>query len=258
MLNNVQLKELLDNALSAYNHFDFIENDPICIPHRYKTKQDIEIMGFFAAILAWGQRKTIISNCLKLDHYFDSQPFLFIQESSFQSIEKIPHFVHRTFNTEDLFGILKLLKEIYSKYHSLEEIFFPSHLENHTIEQGLIRFRKYVQESDLTKPRTLKHIATPEKNSACKRLNMYLRWMVRKDENGVDFGIWKNIQAKDLICPLDVHVLNISKKLNILDPNAKADWKTSLELTAKLRIFDPHDPVKYDYALFGLGVNKGM
>jgi uncharacterized protein (TIGR02757 family) len=201
MLNNKQLKEVLDNALNAYNHFDFIENDPICIPHRYNTKQDIEIMGFFAAILAWGQRKTIIANCLKLEHIFDSQPFLFIQESSFQSLEKIPPFVHRTFNTDDLVGILKLLKDIYSKNNSLEEILFPSKLENHTVEQGLIRLRKYVQESSYIKPRTLKHIATPEKNSACKRLNMYLRWMVRKDENGVDFGIWKNIQAKDLICP---------------------------------------------------------
>lgn len=258
MLNNKNLKEILDNAFYAYNHFDFIQNDPICIPHRYNTKQDIEIMGFFAAILAWGQRKTIINNCLKLENFFSSHPYIFLQESSFQSLDKIPNFVHRTFNQEDLIGILKLLKDIYSKYNSLEEIFFPSHLKNHTVEEGLIRFRQYASESKFIKLRTLKHIATPEKNSACKRLNMFLRWMVRKDENGVDFGIWNNVKPSELICPLDVHVLNVSKKLGILNPNAKADWKTSLELTAELRKFDQLDPIKYDYALFGLGVNKGL
>jgi uncharacterized protein (TIGR02757 family) len=229
------IKALLDLKSDQFNRPDFIANDPISIPHRFKKKQDIEISGLFAATLAWGQRKTIISNCTKLMEWMDNAPHDFI-------------FKHRTFNSIDLGYFIKFLNWYYSRYESLEGAFIAD-----TIEAGLVNFHDLFFSLPGYPRRTIKHISTPARKSACKRLNMYLRWMVRNDNKGVDFGIWKKISPSQLICPCDVHVDRVARKLKLIK-RKQVDWQTALELTANLRKLDPLDPVKYDFALFGLGV----
>jgi uncharacterized protein (TIGR02757 family) len=254
-LKHSELKELLDAAYLQYAQSEFIAHDPIQIPHAYAMKQDREIMGFFAAILAWGQRKTIINKCKELGEMMDQQPLEFVKNHSQSDSRLLQKFVHRTFNGEDLMAILKVLQDFYLTHNSLEFAFFPTKDDSpQAVEVGLNRFRKLFESAGLL-PRTLKHIAAPKNKSACKRLNMYLRWMVRRD--AVDFGIWTNIQASQLICPLDVHVLNIAKQLKLLKTD-KSDWQTALMLTKKLQKFNPSDPIRYDLALFGLGVSKAF
>ena len=247
-----RLKQLLDAKVRLYNQPAFIEKDPISIPHAFNKKQDIEISGLFAAVLAWGNRTTIINNCKKLMSWMDNRPHDFILHHCDSDLKPFVHFAHRTFNATDLLYFISFLKHHYRKYDSLEDAFVPGKRYNEkTVEQALIHFHHYffsIEHPD----RTRKHIATPERNSACKRLNMYLRWMVRKDKNGVDLGIWKKIKPHQLICPLDVHVARVADRLGLLE-NIKSTWGNAMHLTEQLRALNPEDPAGYDYALFGLG-----
>lgn len=253
-----RIKTILDQRLKAYNHIGFIPDDPISIPHRFNKKEDIEIIAFFMAIIAWGQRKSIIRSGERLLDIMHNSPHEFIMNHSDKDLKACLKFVHRTFNGEDLISLIEFLQWIYVDKGGLEKAFSSNmNAENMTIENALIGFRQAYEQSEFALHRTLKHIASPAKGSACKRLNMYLRWMVRKDDHGVDFGIWKNIRPSQLICPLDVHVLCQAAELGLIR-QGKGDWKTALELTDKLRKFDPLDPVKYDIALFGAGVNPGQ
>lgn len=248
------LKEFLDQKSEKYNRLEFIENDPISIPHLFKKKQDIEIAGFFAATLAWGQRKTIIRKCRELMTLMDNNPHEFILHHTEKDLKRLLDFKHRTFNATDLLYFIESLQHYYIEYDSLEDAFYSSP-QHETVEQGLIKFHHRFFELDHPH-RTRKHLPTPERKSTCKRLVMYLRWMVRNDNKGVDFGIWKKISPGQLICPCDLHVDRVARKLKLIK-RKQTDWQTALELTANLRKLDPNDPVKYDFALFGLGIDEG-
>ncbi|UKT65790.1 TIGR02757 family protein [Pedobacter mucosus] len=262
----LELKNFLDLKVDQYNRPDFITNDPICIPHLFKKKQDIEIAGFFAAILAWGQRKTIINKCRELMERMDNSPFDFMLNHNDNDLKNLLQFKHRTFNDTDLLYFTSFFKHHYSTSNSLEEAFLPSPFESNktqskfpkvSVEDSLNHFRRYFFSLEDFPHRTKKHISSPSQKSTCKRLNMFLRWMVRKDNNGVDFGIWNKINATDLICPCDVHVDRVARLLNLIK-RKQTDWLTALELTEQLKQFDVNDPVKYDFALFGLGVEKQL
>ncbi|MFI5196120.1 MAG: TIGR02757 family protein [Chitinophagales bacterium] len=248
-----RLKKLLNARVALYNRPSFIEKDPVCIPHSFHKKQDVEISGLFAAVLAWGNRTTIINNSRKLVELMDNKPHDFILHHKETDLKSFVHFAHRTFNATDLLYFISFLQYHYRQYNSLEDAFVPGKSYNEeTVEQALIHFHNYFFSIEHPE-RTRKHIATPERNSACKRLNMYLRWMVRKDTKGVDFGIWKKIKPYQLICPLDVHVARVAERLGLLG-NIKSNWANALHLTRQLRELNPDDPVVYDYALFGLGM----
>jgi len=248
------LKDFLDSKVELYNRRDFIKDDPICIPHLFSKKQDIEIAAFFASIFAWGSRKIIINKSKELMQLMKMQPHQFILHHSEKELKNLLQFKHRTFNTTDLLYFIEFLKYHYSKHNSLEDAFSKwMSAKDETIEKALIGFHHYFFSIEDVPPRTKKHIATPEKKSNCKRLNMFLRWMVRTDNNGVDFGIWQKIKPSQLICPVDIHVARVAKRLNLL-LRKQTDWSAALELTTYLRTLDPSDPVKYDFALFGLGV----
>jgi uncharacterized protein (TIGR02757 family) len=252
----MNLKEFLDQKVIAYNQPDFITNDPISIPHRFSKKQDIEIAGFFAAILAWGQRKTIINKCLELLEMMDNAPHSFMLHHSDKDLKPLLRFKHRTFNDIDTLYFVEFFSWFYKQYESLEYAFTIGWNEDEDIMEKLLgNFRDFFFQLPDAPQRTGKHIATPKGNAACKRINMFLRWMVRTDDKGVDFGIWKNIKPFQLICPCDLHVDRVGRKLGLIE-RKQTDWQTAMELTAKLREFDPQDPVKYDFALFGLGVEE--
>ena len=253
-MKNSDLKLLLDEKVEKFNRPSFIENDPISIPHRFSLKQDIEISGFFAAILAWGNRKSIINNCKRLMHLMDERPYDFVTGHSPIELRKLEKFVHRTFNSTDLLFIIEAFKEFYKDRDSLEYLFKPDQSDK-TVKSGLEKFHNACFALPYAPLRSKKHIATPAKGSACKRLNMFLRWMVRDDNKGVDFGIWKTINPSQLICPLDVHVLRVANHLGLLATD-KSNWQTAELLTSKLRKFNSNDPVKYDFALFGMGLEK--
>lgn len=256
MTYNIQLlklKELLDKKTEQYNNSEFIVNDPISIPHSYTLLQDIEIMGFFASIFAWGQRKTIINKCRELANRMDNSPYQFIKEHSDSDLQKLLNFKHRTFNDTDLLYCIHFLKYHYSSNQSLENAFFKEN--NMDVESALNNFQSYFFSLPDAPKRTRKHIPSPIQKSACKRLNMYLRWMVRQDKNGVDFGIWKSVKPAALICPLDLHVERTARKLGLLERD-KPDWKAAIELTENLKILDKDDPVKYDFALFGISIEE--
>lgn len=248
-----ELKDYLDAKAAYYNHPDFILEDPIRIPHRFSQLQDIEIAGLFAAILAWGNRTTIIKKCTELMALMDNAPYDYIRNHQPRERLQLMHFKHRTFNGLDLLYFMEFLQHYYSNVTSLE-FAFSGHLTpaDETVEKALKGFHKIFFALEHPE-RTRKHISTPTKNSACKRLNMFLRWMVRKDENGVDFGLWQHISPAQLVCPVDVHVARVATRLGLID-KAKSDWATALSLTRKLRELDPQDPAKYDFALFGMGV----
>lgn len=250
-----EVADLLNEKYLKFNSLDFIESDPICIPHRYSKKQDIEISGFFAAILAWGQRKTIINKCSELLTKMDNSPYEFVKNANSNEIMKLETFVHRTFNFVDLMYFLEFFKAHYTKHASLESAFLIENNKVENLKMNLIHFKKYFFTLEDSPKRTQKHISSPVSNSACKRINMYLRWMVRSDTKGVDFGIWNNILPSQLIIPCDVHVENIARKLK-LTSRPKADWKMAEEITNTLAILDPKDPTKYDFALFGMGIEK--
>lgn len=250
------LKAFLDEKVEAFNNTRFIEDDPVSIPHLFKQKQDIEIAGFFAATLAWGLRKTIIQNCRKLLSLMDNAPYDFCVNHHECDLAKFRGFCHRTFNDTDLLYFFAFLKHHYTHNDSLETAFFGPKVSgdvNNVVEHGLNAFYYSFFALPYVSERTRKHVAAPKKQSACKRLNMYLRWMVRNDDRGVDFGLWKSVSPAALKMPVDVHVARVAKKLRLLE-RKQVDWKAVEELTSRLRQFDPLDPVKYDYALFGLGV----
>lgn len=242
-----QLKIFLDKKVKEYNRPAFIAKDPISIPHLFSKKQDIEIAAFFAAVFAWGNRTTIINKAKELMNRMDNAPHAFCLQPDYK---KLLGFKHRTFNDTDLLYFISFLHQHYSKNKSLENAFTR---QGKMVEQMLVGFNEYFFSLEDVPGRTRKHIASPAKKSNCKRLNMFLRWMVRKDNGGVDFGIWKNIQPAYLICPVDVHVARVAKRLNLLT-RKQIDWQAAIELTEYLRTLDAEDPVKYDFALFGLGV----
>ncbi len=248
------LHKFLDECVSKYNTPGFIEDDPICIPHQFSRLQDIEISGFWVAILAWGQRKTIINKAKALMELMGNSPYDFIVNHKEKDRKAFLEFKHRTFQSTDCLYFLEFLQHYYRTHDSLEDA-FANHLTPHssTTESALIGFRETFFSLPYFPQRTQKHIATPARNSSCKRLNMFLRWMVRQDERGVDFGLWKRIKPSQLLMPLDVHVERIGRRYGLLERKQR-DWKAVLELTEQLRRFDPEDPVKYDFALFGIGV----
>jgi uncharacterized protein (TIGR02757 family) len=281
------LKSFLDFKYDQYNRSDFIENDPICIPHLFSKKQDIEIMGFWASILAWGQRKTIINKCKELIQLMDGAPYDFILNHEETDLKRFANFKHRTFNLTDTLYFIEFFRQHYLKSDTLETAFntYKSNIirqefiEEGKYSSGLIEsasspcylrdlknnqpeiitetalnsFRTYFFSLPDYPARTKKHISSPSQKSTCKRLNMFLRWMVRKDDRGVDFGLWTSIKPSDLICPTDLHVERVARKLKLIT-RKQVDWQTATELTENLRQFDPLDPVKYDFALFGLGI----
>ena len=256
-LKKEQLRVLLDERVRRYNQPGFIASDPICIPHQFSRQQDIEIAGLFAAVLAWGNRTTIINKSRELLQRMDMAPHQFCLQHASTDLKKLLGFKHRTFNDTDLLYFIAFLHQHYSRNNSLEDAFLPAVEQYPTItnmtEKRLTYFHHYFFSLEDAPERTRKHIATPERGSACKRLNMFLRWMVRNDNTGVDFGIWKKISAAELICPLDLHVARVARKLGLIQ-RKNNDWNTAIELTKHLRKPDPMDPVKYDFALFGLGV----
>lgn len=249
-----RMKSFLDEKVDRYNNISFIENDPISVPHLFSGRQDREIMGFFAAILAWGQRKTIIAKCKELVQRFGGEPYRFIMEHGDDDLRGLFGFTHRTFNDTDLLYFVNFLHRHYSHYPTLEEAFLDGGVF-HSVEDSLIRFERLFFDFPDAPYRTRKHVATPLRNSACKRINMFLRWMVRSDGKGVDFGIWKRIPQSALICPIDLHVDRTARRLQLIT-RKQTDWKTALELTENLRLLDPADPVKYDFALFGLSLEN--
>lgn len=251
-LSQEALHDLLEKKAEEYNTPGFIPLDPISIPHRYSKKQDIEIAGFFAATLAWGQRPTIIRNCRRLMELMDEAPHQFIVSHQAGDLSRFNGFCHRTFNNTDLLYFLRFLSWFYKRNESLEAA-FTGGAGGVTAENALTNFHELFFSLDAYPPRTRKHVSTPARKSACKRVNMFLRWMVRKDSRGVDFGIWKQLQPADLICPCDVHVERVARKLKLIR-RKQTDWQTALELTGSLRKFNPSDPVRYDFALFGLGL----
>jgi uncharacterized protein (TIGR02757 family) len=253
-MNFTELKDFLDDKVKFYNSTAFIATDPVSIPHRFSKKQDIEIAGFFAATLAWGNRTTILNSCNRLLQLMDNAPHDFILNHSEKELLPFTTFKHRTFNGTDLLYFIHRLKNFYREHASLEDGFAPfiDHNSDNT-ENALTGFYDLFFSDDDAPKRTMKHVATPAKNSACKRLNMFLRWMVRRDNCGVDFGLWKKISPAQLVCPCDVHVDRVARKLHLIY-SKQTNWKTAVALTEKLKRFDPADPVKYDFALFGLGV----
>lgn len=250
----MKIADLLETKYHQYNTSAFLEEDPVTIPHLFSKKQDIEITGFFAAILAWGQRNTIINKCRELIRMMDGAPYDFIMNHKDTDLKPFADFKHRTFNGTDALYFIAFFRHHYQQHDTLEDAFFRfMHQDDATTENGIAGFHHYFFRLEEYPARTMKHIASPEKKSACKRINMFLRWMVRKDNRGVDFGIWHNINPNQLVCPCDIHVGRVARKLNLIS-RKQTDWQSALELTANLKKLDHKDPVKYDFALFGLGV----
>lgn len=247
-----ELKDFLNQKVQEFNHPRFVETDPISIPKKFDKLQDIEIIGLWTAIISWGQRVTIINNANKLVNLMDGSPHDFIVNHTERDRKRFGEFIHRTFQPADALYFLEFFQNYYRKHSSLEDAFIVPDTTEEPIKHSLIQFRQTFFSSEHALKRTEKHIASPLKNSSCKRLNMFLRWMVR-DDGIVDFGLWKRLNKKDLYIPLDVHVQRVAMSLGLLK-RKQSDWKAVLELTEKLRKIDPTDPVKYDYALFGLGI----
>ncbi|SDW85979.1 TIGR02757 family protein [Aequorivita viscosa] len=254
-MNQLPLKEFLEEKVILYNNSDFIESDPIQIPHLFTLKEDIEIAGFLVATIAWGNRKSIIKNSHQLMERMGNSPYDFVMNYTDNDSELLSGFVHRTFNSDDLSYFIKSLQNIYTNHGGLENI-FNSNKGADSLQEAIHKFKHVFFELPHL-GRTQKHVSDPMKNSAAKRINMYLRWMVRNDNAGVDFGIWKNISPALLSCPLDVHSGNVARKLGLLK-RKQNDAKALNELDASLRLLDAQDPVKYDFALFGLGVFEGF
>lgn len=250
-MKHQDLKDFLDSKVVEYNHPRFIETDPIQVPHTFKIKEDIEIAGFLTASIAWGNRKSIIHNAYRMMQLLDRAPYDFIMNHKEDDLERLLPFVHRTFNGDDFIQFIKSLQHIYTNQGGLEHI-FSVHAEPYSLQRAIHEFKKTFFEINHLR-RTQKHLSDPLKGSAAKRLNMFLRWMVRDDNSGVDFGLWKKLNPSQLSCPLDVHSGNVARKLGLLH-RKQNDAKALEELDASLRRLDSNDPVKYDFALFGLGV----
>ncbi|MEL0456795.1 TIGR02757 family protein [Flavobacteriaceae bacterium SZ-1-7] len=246
-----ELKDFLNLKVEQYNNPKFIESDPIQVPHQFSKKEDIEIAAFLTATIAWGNRKSIITNAKRLMDLLDNAPHDFVMNHEEQDLEKLQSFVHRTFNGDDTIQFVTSLKHIYTQHVGLEAV-FTKYAESNSLQTSISKFKTIFFEMEHL-PRSQKHVSDPLKNSAAKRINMFLRWMVRQDNAGVDFGIWKSLSPSQLSCPLDVHSGNVARKLGLLK-RKQNDAKALLELDNTLRKLDPKDPVKYDFALFGLGV----
>ncbi len=245
--------DLLLTKAEEYNQLGFVEHDPISIPHSYTKKQDIEITAFWSAVLSWGLRKTIIKKCTELFELMDNAPHDFIMNHQETDLKRFLEFKHRTFNATDTLFFISRLKGFYTESDTLETAFLMENGKNHSGKESLSLFHNRFFDFDFAPERTRKHIATPTRKSACKRLNMFLRWMVRKDEKGVDFGIWNTINPSQLYCPLDVHVERVARKLQLLE-RKQSDWQAVEELTENLKLINENDPVMLDFALFGLGL----
>ena len=250
-LNKQDLKQFLEDKVYQYNNCKFIESDPIQVPHTFSKKEDIEIAAFLTATIAWGNRKSIINNAKRMMILLDQSPYDFVLNHKESDLEALLPFVHRTFNGGDFITFLSGLKHIYKTHNGLEAT-FSKHAKNDSLQPAIHHFKESFFEIAHLQ-RTQKHISDPLKNSAAKRINMFLRWMVRPNNTGVDFGIWKSLSPSQLSCPLDVHSGNVARKLGLLN-RKQNDSKALLELDTNLRKLDPLDPVKYDFALFGLGV----
>ncbi|MCB0742944.1 MAG: TIGR02757 family protein [Ignavibacteriae bacterium] len=250
-----ELKEFLESKVAQYNNPKFIDSDPIQIPHRFTSKEDIEIASFLTATIAWGNRKSIIKNAQRMVELLDNSPHDFVMNHEENDLERLLPFVHRTFNGYDFIQFVKSLQHIYTNHGGMETV-FQNNITANSIQPAIHEFKRLFFSLD-HKSRTQKHVGDPYKGSACKRINMMLRWLVRNDNNGVDFGIWKNIPSSILSCPLDVHSGNVARKLGLLH-RKQNDAKALLELDKSLRKLDSVDPVKYDFALFGLGVFEGF
>ncbi|MBC7568153.1 MAG: TIGR02757 family protein [Spirosoma sp.] len=276
MTTNDDLKEFLNAKADFYNRPSFIERDPVSIPHRFSRRQDIEIMGFWAAVLAWGQRPVILKKANELIELMDGSPYDFVRNHHDSDLKRFLAFKHRTFNATDALYFLYFFRQYFQQHDSLEDAFLivpginagvgyehtkrgykPESNPVNTVESNLIAFHDRFCCDPFFPARTRKHVATPARNSSCKRLLMFLRWMVRQDNNGVDFGLWTKLQPSQLVIPIDVHVNRVARSLGMLN-RPQTDWKAALELTETLRQFDPTDPVRYDFALFGLGVEGEM
>lgn len=248
------LKEILEEAVAHYNQPSFLEHDPIQIPHRFSSPQDQEIMGFWTATIAWGQRVSIIRSAEVLIELMDGAPYDFIKNHTEEDRSRFLNFKHRTFQATDTLYFLEFLQQHYRRESSLEAAFLKGDPGDPSTESALRNFHEYFFSFENAPARTRKHVATPARKSTCKRLNMFLRWMVRSDAQGVDLGLWKGIKPAQLLIPLDVHVDRVARSLGLI-ARKQTDWLTVLELTATLRELDPMDPVRYDYALFGMGVH---
>jgi uncharacterized protein (TIGR02757 family) len=249
-----KLQDFLDKKVEEYNQPSFIKDDPICIPHSFSKKQDIEIAGLFAALFAWGNRTIIINKSKDLLSRMNNEPYEFVLHHTNADLKNLLGFKHRTFNDTDLLYFISFLHVHYKNNNSLETAFSSGMNKQDTnTANALNGFNKYFFSLEDVPSRTKKHIASPAKNSTCKRLSMYLRWMVRKDNKGVDFGIWKKISPSQLVCPIDVHVARVALKFKLLT-RKQIDWLAAVELTTYLKELDTNDPTKYDFALFGLGV----
>jgi uncharacterized protein (TIGR02757 family) len=252
MVDRNGIYNFLEKKVDEYNQPSFISADPISIPHRFSKKQDIEIAGFFAAVFAWGNRNTIINKTSELMQLLQNSPHEFMLSHGDAELRTLLSFKHRTFNTTDLLYFIAFLRFHYSRHDSLEQAFLPGGVFT-SVETSLDHFHRLFFSLPDAPERTKKHIAAPFRNSSCKRLNMFLRWMVRRDNRGVDFGIWRRLSPRNLICPIDLHVARVARKLQLIQ-RQQTDWQTAIELTEVLKSFDPADPVKYDFALFSLGV----
>ena len=250
-MNKRDLKDFLDQKVELYNRPNFLESDPLGIPHQFSKKEDIEIAAFLSATIAWGNRKSIITNANRMMQLMGNSPHDFVINHQEKDLKNFDKFVHRTFNAEDFMTFVRCLKFLYFNHHGLENAFLIS-IKNNDLQSGISNFKKLFFENH-PNSRTQKHVSDPLKNSAAKRINMFLRWMVRQDNAGVDFGIWKTISPSLLSCPLDVHSGNVARKLGLLYRD-KNDGKALTELDISLRKLDKKDPAKYDFALFGLGV----
>lgn len=252
-LDYSELRDFLNEKVLQYNRPDFIEDDPIQIPHLYEEKEDIEIAGFLAAVIAWGKRASIIRSALKMMSLMGNSPYDFVLEHREEHLERMTGFVHRTFNSTDLTYFIRALKHLYLNCSGLEGL-FQKHQSDSSLQAAIHHLKR--EFFSIPHPdRTQKHLPDPLKGSAAKRINMYLRWMVRNDRAGVDFGLWKTISPSKLSCPLDVHTGNVARKLGLLT-RKQNDARAVGDLDAVLRGFDPEDPVKYDFALFGLGISE--
>ena len=248
------VKEILDHYVDKYNTKEFISKDPISLPHAYSKGQDIEIVAFWTAMLSWGQRATIINKSRALFDMMGNAPHDFIVNHSDSDLKPFLDFKHRTFLADDTLTFIKAMQYIYKSHESMEDVFVNGQsLNDFDIKLSLVTFHNKFFNFEHHTPRTKKHVATPERGSTCKRLNMFLRWMVRKDDRGVDFGLWKKIPSSALLIPYDLHVDRVSRRLGLVT-RKQIDWSTVIQLTDILSKFDPIDPVKYDFALFGMGI----
>lgn len=251
-MEHTELKELLEALYDRYNVIDFISEDPISIPHSFERKEDIEISGFLAATIAWGNRKSIVNNAFRLMERLDNAPYDFTMNASEQELNTFCGCIHRTFNGSDCADFIRGIRHVCTGHGSLGAYFEQAYADSKDLRVVLSRFGRLFREADHN-PRSEKHLSSIDKGAACKRLNMYLKWMIRNDERGVDFGLWQTIPASALYLPLDVHTGNVGRALKLLS-RKQNDWKAVEEITATLRTLDPNDPVKYDFALFGAGI----